>query len=501
MSQASWYPSNPRSRRNFFLSSFPMFIVLIVFLYFGLDWLGAFEFLEVLVRNNSAWLMKIIFGFSDDEFTLGYYERIDYDILTGGMVQFGQDFPGMTLTGYPKRLLIIRACTGMEAGALLLALILVTPAKWYNKLIASITNFLMMHIGNTFRIAFHFWFTRYLFNRYLEKGMEIGPAADQAFYYAHDMLSKVFGFIGIVIFVLVIERTGVKVVSTFGAWMDAMGEGIKRLTWKIQDKAYYEEKIQSLNTIEEQNVLSNTPIEEGKIEKSNVEKIYFYPKEEIENDKWNSFLKSFGTFAIVSGVLLCIGLIPQFNGLIATSSDGIATNWFGAILDDYYDFNFFWRESTFEYADEAVFVVNMVSNGMGLAAFMIGLVIATPGKKMNKVWASLITIVTVFPLHIFTLGFQKWATWGIANSTNFKINHPLLYINFANIIYNILPIVFWFAGFALLLFIYSKLEIKAFTQIWIWLHQIYFLFLRIVGLRRKPKTDEIFSDEVGTKTK
>ena len=283
--------------------------------------------------------------------------------------------------------------------------------------------------------------------------------------------------------------------------MDAIGEGIKRLTWIIQGNAYYEEQVQSTNSTEAENIISDTPIEEGKVDKSNVEKIYFYPKEEIENDKWNSFLKSFGIFALVSALLLSIGLIPQFNGLIATASDGIATNWFGAILEDYYDLNFFWRYSTFEYASEAVFIVNMVSNGMGLAAFMVGLVIATPGKKTNKIWASVITILTVFPLHIFTLGFQKWATWGIANSTTFKIDHPLLYINFANIIYNLLPIIFWFAGFALLLFIYSKLEIKAFTQIWIWLHQIYYLFLKVVGLRRKPKVDEIFSEEAGTNTK
>ncbi|HUU77422.1 MAG TPA: heimdallarchaeosortase [candidate division Zixibacteria bacterium] len=493
MSLASWYPSNPRSRMNFFLRSFPMFIVLIVFLYFGLDWLGAFEFLEILVRNNSSWLMKVIFGFTNDEFTLGFYERIDEDILTGGVVRFGQEFPGMILHGYPKTLLIIRACTGMEAGALLMALILITPAKWYNKVIAQITNLLMMHIGNTFRIAFHFWFTRYL---YTVKGLD----ADTAFYYAHDLLSKVFGFIGIVIFVLVIERTGVKVVSTFGAWMDAVGEGIKRLTWRIQGKAFYELKNVSNQIGNSSEVLIDNQVVEGEVETSNVEKIYFYPKEEIENDKWQFFLKSFGIFALVSAILLSIGLIPGFNRLIANASDGVATNWFGAKRDDFYSLNYFWTYSTFQYTDNVMFIVNMATNGMGLAAFMVGLVIATPGDKIKKIWASVITIVTVFPLHIFSFGFQKWATWSLSNNDAFRLDHPLLYVNMSNIVVNLLPIVFWLIGFILLLYIFKKLEIKAFTLIWIWLHQLYFFFLKLVGIRKKPKTDDVFGDDAGVVT-
>ncbi|MEA2069871.1 MAG: hypothetical protein U9O98_01125, partial [Asgard group archaeon] len=199
MSNVSWYPEKPKETMQFFLRSFPIFVALVVFLYFGLDWLGAFEFLEFLVRDNSAWLMNIIFGIPYDDFVRGLYERVDRDILTGGIVPFGELFPGIVLDDYPKILLIIRACTGMEAGALLMALIFVTPAKWENKAVAHVVNLLMMHIGNTFRVAFHFWFTQFLYTK-------TSLNADDAFLYAHDWLSKVFGFIGIVIFTLVIER-------------------------------------------------------------------------------------------------------------------------------------------------------------------------------------------------------------------------------------------------------------------------------------------------------
>ena len=492
MSQVSWYPTNPRSRRDFFLRSFPIFVVLIIFLYFGLDWLGAFEFLEVLVRDNSAWLMKIIFGMNYDDFTRSFYERIDEDILTGWTVDFGYPhFPGIEISGYPKTLIIIRACTGMEAGALLMALILVTPAKWYQKGIAQVVNFLMMHIGNTFRVAFHFWFTNYLYGKTIF-GKFIND--DLAFFWAHDMLSKVFGFIGIVIFTLVIERTGVKIVSTFGAWMDAIGEGLKRLTWKIEKRAFYTQKSKKNNN------LTIDPSEKGKneeISKSNAEKTFFYPTKEISKNKWNFAGITFGIFAVVTTALLMLGFIPGFSKIIAESSDNIAINWFGAIRYTFEQEGSWWV-SVFLSAPEVKFKIGLFGTGLGLVAFMIGLIIATPGEWLKKLWTSLITIVSIFPLYIFSLGLQKFLIHSLAANDTFRINHPLLYFNFADLLVNFFPFFMWILGFTMLMLIYHAFEIKTFYVLYAWLHQLYILFLRIIGLRKDKKHDEIFSDEAGT---
>jgi len=488
MSQVSWYPANPRSRMNFFLKSFPIFIALVIFLYFGLDWLGAFEFLELLVRENSAWIMNVVFGMSYEDFVRGYSERRDSDLLTGGIVYFGEDFPSINLDGYPITLLIIRACTGMEAGALLMALILVTPAKWYQKSIAQVVNLLMMHIGNTFRVAFHFWFTDYLF-----KG---GMDAQTSFFWAHDMLSKVFGFVGIVIFTLVIERTGVQIVSTFGAWMDAIGEGIKRLTWRIEGRSFYS-KLKTIDSFESEQLV-DTEIIESKVPKSNAEKVYFYPTKELKNNKWKFTGKTFGIFAIVSTALLMLGFIPGFSNFIAGSSDTIAVNWFGAVRESFNKFGLWWI-SIFDIADFVQFKVGLFGTGLGLVAFMIGLVIATPGEWKKKVWATIITI-SIFPLHIFTLGLQKYWVYSLAANAAFRINHPLLYINFADILVNTLPVVFWLLGFTLLMLIYHALDIKAFYLIYAWLHKIYFVFLQIVGIRKTQVKDEIFKDEIAEET-
>ncbi len=386
---------------------------------------------------------------------------------------------------YPITLLIIRACTGMEAGALLMALILVTPAKWHKKTIAQVVNLLMMHIGNTFRVSFHFWFTNYLY----QGGME----AHTAFFWAHDMLSKVFGFIGIVIFTLVIERTGVKIVSTFGAWMDAIGEGVKRLTWKIEGRSFYSITSSIDNSNPEKSV--SAEIEQSEVTKSNIEKIFFYPSKELNKDKWQFVGKTFGIFAIVSGVILLFGFIPGFSKLIASSSDMVAINWFGAERK-FFDQVDYWWVSIFKNARNVDFKIGLFGTGFGLVAFMIGLIVATPGEWKKKVWASIITVVTIFPLYIFTLGLQKSWVYSLASNDVFKKSHPLLYVNLADILVSSLPFVFWILGFTLLLIIYHALDIKALYLVYAWLHKFYLFFLQTVGIRKSHSKDEIFSEEI-----
>jgi exosortase/archaeosortase family protein len=470
MSTPSWYPDTSRDRLNFFLKTFPAFIVLMFFLYFVLDWLGAFEFLEILVRDNSVWLLDSVFGMDTSEFSIGMFQRIDPDPLTNSNVYFGEPyFPGLRMPTYPRTLLIIRACTGMEAGALLMTLIFITPAKWQNKTVAHVTNLLMMHIGNTFRVAFHFWFTEYLYLRWGD--------ADKAFFYAHDLLSKVFGFVGIVIFTLVIERTGVRIVSTFGAWIDAMVDGLKRITWRIQGKAYYLDKVV---TYEESKTKDKVPTRVEEITKKN-----FYPTEEIEKNDWSFFKRTFGMFAGVSAVIIGIGIIPSLNYLIGSTSDNIAVA-FGASQTGGGIFNTFWYKSTFQLlnADNA-FITNVVSSGVFLFAIMIGVLAVTPSKKVNKGVAMGLTPIIIFPLNFLRLGVQKWATWSLAVG-DIKDSRPLLYENLADIVTTWFPFFFWILLFAGLMLIYRALKVRAFSMMWAWMNQLVVTLGWVVGLRDKP---------------
>ena len=92
MSQVDWFPRTTEERKTFFVRTFPIFVALVVFLYFGLDWLGAFEFLEVLVRDSSIWLLKVIFGV--DEANPLWTNRRDLDPLYDhGLVIFSEYFP------------------------------------------------------------------------------------------------------------------------------------------------------------------------------------------------------------------------------------------------------------------------------------------------------------------------------------------------------------------------------------------------------------------------
>ncbi len=472
MSYVSWYPNTSRERLNFFLKTFPAFIALMFFLYFVLDWIGAFEFLEILVRDNSVWLLDSVFGMDTSEFTIGFFQRIDPDPLTNSNVYFGEPyFPGLRMPLYPRTLLIIRACTGMEAGALLMTLIFITPAKWQNKAVAHVTNLLMMHIGNTFRVAFHFWFTEYLYRLWGD--------ADKAFFYAHDLLSKVFGFIGIVIFTLVIERTGVRIVSTFGAWIDALVDGLKRITWRIQGKAYYLDKVIKY---EESQTHDKVPTRVEEISQKN-----FYPKKEIENNDWSFFTRTFGVFAGIAVVFIGIGFIPALNYQIGSLTDNIAIS-FGAVREEtgYGIYHIFWYISKFKQLNaENAFITNVVSSGILLFALMIALVYVTPSRPGRKAGALIITPIIIFPLNFLRFGFQKWATWSLATG-GLRDVKPLLYENLADMVTTWLPFFFWILLFTGLMFIYRALEVRAFSLMWAWMNQLIITLGWLVGLRDKP---------------
>ncbi|MCF2143961.1 MAG: hypothetical protein K9W42_09690 [Candidatus Heimdallarchaeota archaeon] len=476
--EVSWYPRTAKERKSFFWRSFPMFVVLIVFLYFGLDWIGAFEFLEIMVRDNSSWLLQVIWGYDSSDIVAAYFQRVDQDPLKPGNVFFGQPyFPGIDLATYPRILLIIRACTGMEAGALLMALILVTPAKWQKKLGATVTNFLMMHIGNTFRVAFHFWYTQHLYVKYIDLGMASDAAADKAFFLAHDSLSKVFGFVGIVIFTLVIERQGVRIVSTFGAWIDSFVDSMQRVTKKVETNAYYFKARVSYEELAQADETIPSRVE-------TIDKINYYPRQEIENNKWKFFTNTFVVFALIAGGLAIIGLIPQINQGIGASSDALALK-MGARFDERTKLGTFWWLSVVENVNQRNFVISILTSGVLVFSLMMAGILVTPASWKNRGIAMAITPVIIFPLNILHLGFNKWATWKVANGP-FENNRPLLYLNLADIVKVWIPLFFWVGVVILLLYLYKKLQVNFFAVIWAWLHQITFTLGWLIGIKERP---------------
>ncbi len=111
---------------------------------------------------------------------------------------------------------IVKACTGMQAGGLLIAIIMVTEAPWIAKFRASIAFFIALFVGNALRITFHLWCVYILITQF-----HMDP--QEAFYWAHDVSSKVIGFFGTIFFAFVIEKIGpVPIIDQFADWLDWM---------------------------------------------------------------------------------------------------------------------------------------------------------------------------------------------------------------------------------------------------------------------------------------
>jgi exosortase/archaeosortase family protein len=113
---------------------------------------------------------------------------------------------------------IVRACTGMQAGAIIIALILVTKAPWRKKAVAIPVFALMLYVGNTLRVTFHLWLVH----------QQWGTVSE--FWFAHDLLAKPIGFVGTLIFAYVIEKCGVPIIDQFADFIDMTWY---RLNWAV----------------------------------------------------------------------------------------------------------------------------------------------------------------------------------------------------------------------------------------------------------------------------
>ncbi len=116
---------------------------------------------------------------------------------------------------FSRRFAVVRSCTAMQAGALLFALIIVTPAKPENKVKATFYVLIAVLVGNFLRIALIIGFNIIVMSNY-------GLDASSAWLWGHDVLGKPIGFFGTMYFAFLIEKQDVPVLNTVSLWLDSI---------------------------------------------------------------------------------------------------------------------------------------------------------------------------------------------------------------------------------------------------------------------------------------
>jgi exosortase/archaeosortase family protein len=174
------------------------------------DWV----FLEIPIRNLVQLILSFIGIISEPIPTNG--EFIIPMELRGGPFPFleaTEQTPGVILPATQGRYYITKTCTAMQAGALLLGIIFVTETSWKSKVKASTITFVVLFFLNVLRISFHFWTITILYQNF-------NMDAETAFYWGHDVSSKIIGFIGTIILALLIEKLDVPIIDQFADWLD-----------------------------------------------------------------------------------------------------------------------------------------------------------------------------------------------------------------------------------------------------------------------------------------
>ena len=214
-----------KERRYFVIKSVTITIVITVGLYLFPSYYG----LESITTSTSYFFLDL-FGFHPRLFV---YEDSFSEI--SGFDRYLLDLYDSTRATYPaisidtnrsrSNYLIVRACTGMQAGALLLGLIWSTPAEIHDRIRASYVILIALFLGNTLRIAAMIAITTILIENF---GLDYETSWD----FAHNWLGRPVGFFGTIGFTALIEMRGVKILDTITTWID---EGLGLLGSKKND--------------------------------------------------------------------------------------------------------------------------------------------------------------------------------------------------------------------------------------------------------------------------
>ncbi len=202
-------------RRNFAIRSLLFTVAFTALLYI----LPNYFFLENITTQSSYFVLDMfgfhprLFIFEDNLTRLGPIDQFLYGLYDSARATY----PSISIeTGYSRsNYLIVRACTGMQAGALLLGLIWSTPATTHNRIRASYTIMIALLIGNVLRIAAMIAMT----TLFIE---DFGLNYDDAWHYAHDVLGRPLGFFGTIGFTALIEVRGVRILDTITVWIDTL---------------------------------------------------------------------------------------------------------------------------------------------------------------------------------------------------------------------------------------------------------------------------------------
>lgn len=209
-----------KNKGKYALISFVTVVVLTIIFYFVPDYF----FLEKITSDTVFEALKLYrYAVIKEPVALYYWEYADagngffdnFIFFVTGLDGHDGMTPVIRSANYFRRFAVVRACTGMQAGALLMALIIVTPADFRKKIKATAYSTIALVLGNFLRIALTIGMTLTLMDSY-------GVGYDEAWMWSHNVLGKPIGFFGTIFFALIIEKQGVPILNTVSLWIDSI---------------------------------------------------------------------------------------------------------------------------------------------------------------------------------------------------------------------------------------------------------------------------------------
>jgi exosortase/archaeosortase family protein len=209
-----------KERTNFTLVSFSITMLFIILLYV----LPTLYELQIITTKVSFFFLTLFgfdpryFMYEDQVQRLNIFEQFMYQNYDTNRATY----PAIAIEKegtVPNHYLVVKACTGMQAGALLLGLIWSTPASLNDRIRASYMMLLALFIGNALRIASMIAITTILTK-------DFGLGYNLSWTYSHDRMGQPLGFFGTIAFVILIEKKNVRILDTISVWMDTVWEFI-----------------------------------------------------------------------------------------------------------------------------------------------------------------------------------------------------------------------------------------------------------------------------------
>ena len=209
-----------KERRNYAIYSFGLTFSITVLLYVFPSYFA----LEMLTTKMSYFFLNLfgfnprLFIYEDQTSSFGFIDQTLYYLYDSSRATY----PAISIegeTGVPNYYIIIRACTGMQAGALLLGLIWSTPAKLKDRINASFIVLVVLYIGNTLRIAAMIAITTIL-------TQDFGISHEYAWTLAHDRMGEPLGFVGTILFTFMIEKRQVRILDPITIWIDVLNQDV-----------------------------------------------------------------------------------------------------------------------------------------------------------------------------------------------------------------------------------------------------------------------------------